>query len=65
MRFRTGFNSVLKGSACRKGGDHTYVHIHLFIYIQYLNIYVKYTAVATTILTVLVYEVMQDFYHQQ
>ena len=39
-RFRTGFYSVLKGYACRKGGDHTctyvciYLSIHLSIYPQ-------------------------------
>ena len=30
-RFRTGFYSGLKGSACRRGGDHIYIHIYIYM----------------------------------
>ena len=38
-RFRISFYSVLKGSACRWGGDHVFIHL-LKIFCMYMYIYI-------------------------
>ena len=38
-RLGTGFYSALKGSACRRGGDHIYIYIYIYICVHGLHVH--------------------------